>query len=96
MYKRQNRLYLEQGRLRVQLLGRGAAWLDTGSIRSLMDANMFVQAVEERQGLKIACLEEIALRNGWISMSDLKLICERMGNSGYAAYLRRLIDGEIL
>ena len=91
-----NQLYLEQKRLRVQLLGRGVAWLDTGSTRSLMDANMYVQAVEERQGLKIACLEEIALRQDWITMDNLRETSKRMGNSGYAAYLQRLIDGDIL
>ncbi len=91
-----NRLYLEQRQLRVEFLGRGIAWLDTGNIRSLMDANMYVQAVEERQGLKIACLEEIALRQRWIDMDDLRKTCEQMGDSGYAEYLRRLIDGEII
>jgi glucose-1-phosphate thymidylyltransferase len=91
-----NRLYLTQKQLQVKMLGRGVAWLDTGSIRSLMDANMYVQAVEERQGLKIACLEEIALRQEWITISDLQETSKRMGNSGYAAYLQRLIEGDIL
>ena len=91
-----NRFYLTQKRLQVKMLGRGVAWLDTGSIRSLMHANMYVQAVEERQGLKIACLEEIALRQEWITISDLQETSKRMGNSGYAAYLQRLIEGDIL
>ncbi|MCK5862615.1 MAG: glucose-1-phosphate thymidylyltransferase RfbA [Candidatus Hydrogenedentes bacterium] len=90
-----NRLYLAKKRLQVKLLGRGMAWLDTGSTRSLMDANMYVQAIEERQGLKIACLEEIALRQEWISIDDLQLTCNHMENSEYGVYLQQLIDGEI-
>lgn len=91
-----NNLYLRKQKLQVKILGRGIAWLDTGNIRSLMDANMYVQAVEERQGLKIACLEEIALRQGWISLNTLRKNREKMGNSGYALYLQRIIDGDIL
>lgn len=87
-----NRLYLEQGRLQVRILGRGIAWLDTGTNRSLMDAGMFVQAIEERQGLKVACPEEIALRQGWIGPAELEEACKRMGNSGYSRYLRRLLE----
>ena len=85
-----NRLYLEQGRLKVQIFGRGVAWLDTGTNRSLMDAGMFIQAIEERQGLKIACLEEIALSQGWIDRERVQEACARMGKSAYAEYLRRL------
>jgi len=91
-----NNLYLKEKKLQIRVLGRGVAWLDTGNIRSLMDANMYVQAVEERQGLKIACLEEIGLRQGWLTLKDLQSTRDRMGNSVYAAYLKRLIDGEIL
>ncbi len=91
-----NNLYLQRQKLQVKILGRGIAWLDTGNIRSLMDANMYVQAVEERQGLKIACLEEIALRQDWISIDILRKNREKMGNSGYALYLQRIIDGDIL
>ena len=91
-----NNLYLKEKKLQIRVLGRGVAWLDTGNIRSLMDANMYVQAVEERQGLKIACLEEIGLRQGWLTLNDLQLTQDRMGNSVYAAYLQQLIDGEIL
>jgi len=91
-----NNLYLQEKKLQIKILGRGIAWLDTGNIRSLMDANMYVQAVEERQGLKIACLEEIALRQGWICLDTLRKDREQMGNSGYAMYLQRIIDGDIL
>lgn len=86
-----NRLYLEQGRLDVSVLGRGVAWLDTGTNRSLMEAGQFVQAIEERQGLKIACLEEIALINGWIGEKEVQAACDRMGKSAYAAYLHGLL-----
>ncbi|HOJ67811.1 MAG TPA: glucose-1-phosphate thymidylyltransferase RfbA [Candidatus Hydrogenedentes bacterium] len=87
-----NRLFLEQGRLRVQVLGRGVAWLDTGTNRSLMEASQFVQAIEERQGLKIGCLEEIAWRQGWINREQVETACAAMGKSAYAEYLRRLLD----
>ena len=89
-----NRLYMEQGRLSVKTLGRGVAWLDTGTNRTLMDAGMFIQAIEERQGLKIACLEELAWRNGWIGKEHIKEAVARMGRSAYAAYLQWLIDNE--
>ncbi|NIA14069.1 MAG: glucose-1-phosphate thymidylyltransferase RfbA [Nitrospiraceae bacterium] len=85
-----NRCYMEQGDLQVSLLGRGIAWLDTGTNRDLMAAAQFVQAIEDRQGLKIACLEEIAWRNGWISTADLQRQAEAMGKSGYGDYLRML------
>ncbi|NLN91968.1 MAG: glucose-1-phosphate thymidylyltransferase RfbA [Candidatus Hydrogenedens sp.] len=87
-----NRIYLDQGRLRVKVFGRGVAWLDTGTNRSLLDATMFVQAIEERQGLKIACLEEIAFKKGWIDLASVKETAARMGNSAYGDYLRLLVD----
>lgn len=87
-----NRIYLDQGRLRVKVFGRGVAWLDTGTNRSLMDATLFVQAIEERQGLKIACLEEIAFKKGWIDLASVKETATRMGNSAYADYLRLLVE----
>ena len=90
-----NRVYLEQGRLRVEVLGRGVAWLDTGTNRSLMEAGQFVQAIEERQGLKIACLEEIALAQGWIGPEQVQEACGRMGKSAYAAYLRGLLERRV-
>jgi glucose-1-phosphate thymidylyltransferase len=88
-----NRRYLDEGTLRVSLLGRGVAWLDTGTNRSLMEASQFVQAVEERQSLKIACLEEIAWRKGWISDAELENAAESMGRSAYGEYLRALSAG---
>lgn len=87
-----NRLYLEQGKLRVRLLGRGIAWLDTGTNRSLVEAGQFVQAIEERQGLKIACLEEIAWRQGWIAPEQVEAEADSMGKSAYATYLRELLS----
>ena len=86
-----NRLYLEQGRLHVELLGRGTAWLDTGTHDSLIEAAQFVHVIESRQGLKIACLEEIAWHNGWINQAQMQANIEKLGKSGYADYLRRLL-----
>ena len=86
-----NRRYLEAGMLHVEQLGRGTAWLDTGTHESLMEAAEFVSVIERRQGLKIACLEEIALRNRWITLADLETQIARLGKSSYGAYLRRLL-----
>ena len=86
-----NRRYLETGTLHVEQLGRGTAWLDTGTHESLMEAAEFVSVIERRQGLKIACLEEIALRNQWITLADLETQIARLGKSSYGAYLRRLL-----
>jgi len=86
-----NRRYLEAGNLHVEQLGRGTAWLDTGTHESLMEAAEFVSVIERRQGLKIACLEEIALRNHWIDQADLEKQIARLGKSSYGAYLRRLL-----
>ena len=88
-----NRLYLEHDALRVELLGRGFAWLDTGTHASLHDAASFVQIVEKRQGLKICCPEEIAWRMGFISEDQLAAIAEPLRKSGYGDYLLRLLDG---
>jgi glucose-1-phosphate thymidylyltransferase len=85
-----NRLYLEAGTLHVQLFGRGTAWLDTGTHDSLLDAAQFVNVIENRQGLKIACIEEIAWRKGWIDRAGLEANIERLGKSSYGAYLRRI------
>jgi len=87
-----NRLYLEEGELAVELLGRGIAWLDTGTSRSLMEASQFIQAIEERQGLKVACLEEIAWRKGWITTEQLTDHAANMGKSAYGEYLRALVS----
>jgi glucose-1-phosphate thymidylyltransferase len=86
-----NRLYLDAGKLHVEILGRGTAWLDTGTHDSLIDAAQFVSVIESRQGLKIACLEEIAWRKGWIDKAVLESQIRNLGKSGYAAYLKALI-----
>lgn len=88
-----NRTYLERGTLRVELLGRGFAWLDTGTSQSLLEASMFVQAIQHRQGYRIACLEEIALSNGWISSEDLERAVRAYGSSEYGEYLGELLRG---
>jgi len=85
-----NRLYLNQGNLKAELLGRGTAWLDTGTHSSLLEAGQFVQVIEQRQGLKIACLEEIAYRKGWIDKAKLQANISKLGKSAYADYLRTL------
>jgi glucose-1-phosphate thymidylyltransferase len=87
-----NRYYLERGRLRVEVLGRGTAWLDAGTHESLLQAANFVQTLEERQGLMIACPEEIAYRMGYISSDALRFLARRMSNNGYGAYLLRVLD----
>lgn len=89
-----NQAYLDQGQLEVQTMGRGFAWLDTGTHESLLEASHFIQTLEKRQGLKVACLEEIAWRNGWISAAQLAALAQPMGNSSYGNYLRALA-GEI-
>ncbi|HLW69475.1 MAG TPA: glucose-1-phosphate thymidylyltransferase RfbA [Candidatus Binataceae bacterium] len=89
-----NLAYLRAGQLRVELLGRGVAWLDTGTHEALMQAANFIQAIEERQGLKIACLEEIAWRMGYIGATDVARIARAMGKSGYGQYLTRIIEQE--
>jgi glucose-1-phosphate thymidylyltransferase len=83
-----NRLYLEAGKLHVETLGRGNAWLDTGTHDSLIEAGQFVSVIENRQGLKIACLEEIAFRQGWIDRAGLEAQIKRLGKSTYGAYLK--------
>jgi glucose-1-phosphate thymidylyltransferase len=86
-----NKYYLEAGKLKVAILDRGTAWLDTGTFASLMQAGQFVQVIEERQGLKIGCIEEVAYRNGFISAEELKKIAEPLVKSGYGTYLMNLI-----
>jgi glucose-1-phosphate thymidylyltransferase len=85
-----NRVYLEQGQLRVELMGRGYAWLDTGTPDTLLDAAEFVATLERRQGMKIACPEEIAWRNGFIDDAGLERAIDRLGKGEYASYLRRV------
>jgi glucose-1-phosphate thymidylyltransferase len=86
-----NKIYLEKGKLRVGTLGRGTAWLDTGTFASLMQAGTFVQVIEERQGLKIGCIEEVAYRMGYISADQLRQIAEPLRKSGYGEYLIRMV-----
>ncbi|GAA0789309.1 glucose-1-phosphate thymidylyltransferase RfbA [Marinobacterium sediminicola] len=85
-----NQAYLERGDLNVELLGRGFAWLDTGTHESLLEASSFVQTIEHRQGLKVACLEEIAFNNGWLSKEALKEQGQALSKNGYGQYLLRL------
>ena len=87
-----NRRYLERGELNVELLGRGTAWLDTGTHESLLQASTFVQVVEQRQGLRIACPEEVAWRMGFISADDLRRIAQPLARSGYGEYLIGLLE----
>ena len=84
------RSYMGDGTLRVRALGRGTAWLDTGSCEALLQASQFVQAIQQRQGLKIACLEEIAARQGWLDGDALLRRAEKLGKTEYADYLRRI------
>ncbi len=86
-----NQAYLQRGDLRVELLGRGFAWLDTGTHESLLEAGMFVETIEKRQGYKIACLEEIAFNNGWLSQNDLARIGQQLSKNGYGQYLLTLL-----
>lgn len=86
-----NRVYLEQGKLQVGIMNRGTAWLDTGTFQSLMQAGQFVQVIEERQGLKVGCIEEVAFRMGFIDATQLENIARPLVKSGYGAYLLNLI-----
>ena len=87
-----NRAYLEAGALNVELLGRGFAWLDTGTHESLLEAAQFVETIEKRQGYKIACLEEIAFNNGWLSKAQLLSQASVIRKNSYGAYLQELFD----
>jgi glucose-1-phosphate thymidylyltransferase len=86
-----NRYYLEQNRLKVCKMNRGTAWLDTGTFKSLIDATQFVQVIEDRQGLKVGCIEEVAFRKGFINAAQLEEIAHPLLKSGYGAYLMNLI-----
>ncbi len=86
-----NRLYLERGDLSVEIMGRGFAWLDTGTHESLMEASHFVATLEHRQGLKLCCPEEIAWRHGWIDDDQLLTLAEPLAKSSYGQYLRRVV-----
>jgi len=87
-----NRHYLAHGALHVEILGRGMAWLDTGTHESLLDAAQFIETIERRQGLKIACPEEIAFRQGWIGVQELERLAAPLAKSGYGGYLLRLLQ----
>ncbi|MEC9281749.1 MAG: glucose-1-phosphate thymidylyltransferase RfbA [Bdellovibrionota bacterium] len=87
-----NNAYLEQGQLNMVQLGRGFAWLDTGTHDSLHEAASFIKTIENRQGLKIACIEEVALKNNWIDRSQVKKLAEDYGKSTYAMYLKKMVE----
>ena len=89
-----NQAYLDRGQLEVEKLGRGIAWLDTGTHESLMQASNYIHAIEERQGLMVACIEEIAYRMGWISAADVKRLAAAMKTNSYGQYLLRVLDTE--
>lgn len=89
-----NKHYLKQQSLNVEMLGRGFAWLDTGTHESLLEAGSFVHTIEQRQGLKVACLEEIAYNNGWLSKEQVLSQAEKLKKTGYGQYLFQLIEGE--
>jgi len=90
-----NDFYLQQGNLKVEILDRGTAWLDTGTFESMMQASEYVRVIEDRQGFKIGCIEEIAWRNGWISSKQLEAQAQELKKSGYGLYLQRLVSGEL-
>jgi glucose-1-phosphate thymidylyltransferase len=89
-----NKYYLDKGKLKVGILSRGTAWLDTGTFASLLQASLFVQVIEERQGLKIGCIEEIAFRMGFIDHDQLVRIAQPLLKSGYGTYLVNLAEIE--
>ena len=90
-----NRAYLERGALEVRVMGRGHAWLDTGTHESLTEASLFIATIEKRQGLKVACPEEIAWRKGWINDADLERLAGKLAKSEYGQYLRELLRGKV-
>jgi glucose-1-phosphate thymidylyltransferase len=90
-----NRWYMERGELRTELLGRGMAWLDTGTHDSLLEASNFIQTIEHRQGLKVACPEEIAYRQGYISRAQLEVLASKMAKSTYGNYLKVVLEGQV-
>ncbi|PRD16800.1 glucose-1-phosphate thymidylyltransferase RfbA [Pantoea coffeiphila] len=89
-----NQMYLEQGNLNVELLGRGFAWLDTGTHDSLLEASQFVHTIEQRQGFKVACLEEIAYRKGWLTKEEVAEQAKELAKTGYGRYLSLIVEGK--
>jgi glucose-1-phosphate thymidylyltransferase len=87
-----NQAYIDRGGLQVEVLGRGFAWLDTGTHESLLEASMFVHTIERRQGLKIACLEEIALQQGWLDVAAVQARAAQLNKSEYGSYLLNIIE----
>lgn len=90
-----NRIYLERGDLSVEIMGRGYAWLDTGTHDSLLQASQYIATIEQRQGLKVACPEEVAYRQGWINASDLENLAAQLSKNGYGQYLKRLLQEKV-
>ena len=91
-----NRLYLEKQKLNVEIMGRGYAWLDTGTHDSLLEASQFIATLENRQGLKVACPEEISYRRGWINAAQLEKLAQPLSKNGYGQYLQRILNEKIL
>jgi glucose-1-phosphate thymidylyltransferase len=91
-----NRRYLEQGQLQVEVMGRGYAWLDTGTHESMLEAGQFIEIIERRQGLKVACPEEMAWRQGWIDDGDLERLAAAYAKNGYGRYLLDLLKNRVL
>ena len=91
-----NRMYLEQGQLNVELMGRGYAWLDTGTHDSLLEAGQFIATLQQRQGLKVACPEEIAYRQHWIDAAQLEQLGQALAKNGYGQYLLQLLKEKVL
>jgi glucose-1-phosphate thymidylyltransferase len=90
-----NRIYLERNALQVRIIERGTAWLDTGTFTSLMQAGQYVQVIEDRQGLKIGCIEEIAWRQGFITSEQLLAIAQPLKKSGYGVYLEKMVTQKL-
>jgi glucose-1-phosphate thymidylyltransferase len=90
-----NKRYLEQGQLKVEVMGRGNAWFDTGTHESLLEASQFIQTIEKRQGLKIACLEEVSWRNGWIGDEALSALADKLSKNAYGQYLKDILKYEV-
>lgn len=90
-----NRLYLDKGNLQVEIMGRGYAWLDTGTHESLLEASQFIATLENRQGLKVSCPEEIAFRNGWIDARQLEILAQHLAKNGYGRYLQQILKENV-